>query len=80
MMIETLIVRVTPNASRNVVKVEPQAEGAVLYRVYVTTAAEDGKANKAVIEALADMLGARKSALTIVQGMTHRNKVIRVKR
>lgn len=79
-MIETIIVRVTPKASCNVVKVEPQADGTVLYRVYVTTVAEDGKANKAVIDLLAHLLGVRKSALTIVQGLTNRNKVIRVAR
>lgn len=79
-MTETIIVRVTPKASCNVVKVEPQADGTVLYRVYVTTAAEDGKANKAVIELLADLLGVRKSALTIRQGLTNRNKVVQVER
>jgi uncharacterized protein YggU (UPF0235/DUF167 family) len=79
-MTETLTIRVTPRASRNAVKVEPQGDGSVLYRVYVTTAAEDGKANKAVIEVLAEALGLRKSALTIVQGLTSRNKVIRVER
>lgn len=79
-MTETITIRVTPKASRNAVKVEPQADGTVLYRVYVTTAAEDGKANKAVIEVLAEFLDVRKSALTIVQGLTNRNKVIRVER
>ncbi len=79
-MTETLTIRVTPKASRNAVKVEPQADGSVLYRVYVTTAAEDGKANKAVIELLAEFLDVRKSALVIVHGLTNRNKVIRVER
>lgn len=79
-MTSTLTIRVTPKASRNAVKVETQADGAVIYRVYVTTAAEDGKANKAVIEVLAEFLDVRKSALTIVQGLTNRNKVIRVER
>lgn len=79
-MTETLTVRVTPKASRNAVKVETQEDGSVIYRVYVTTPAEDGKANKAVIEALAEFLDVRKSALVIVQGLTNRNKVIRLER
>lgn len=79
-MTETLTIRVTPKASRNAVKVETQADGSVIYRVYVTTVAEDGKANKAVIEVLAEFLDVRKSALKIVQGLTNRNKVIRVER
>lgn len=77
-MTQTLTIRVTPKASRNAVKVETQADGSVIYRVYVTTVAEDGKANKAVIEVLADFLDVRKSALMITQGLTSRNKVVRV--
>lgn len=79
-MTQTLTIRVTPKASRNAVKVETHADGSVLYRVYVTTVAEDGKANKAVIELLAEFLDVRKSALTIVQGLANRNKVIQVER
>lgn len=77
-MTQTLTIGVTPKASRNAVKVETQADGSVIYRVYVTTVAEDGKANKAVIEVLAEFLDVRKSALTITQGLASRNKAVRV--
>lgn len=75
---DTLRVRVTPKASTDRIKVEEQANGERLIRVYVTVVAEDGKANKRVLELLAKELGISKTSLTIVQGITSRDKVIRV--
>lgn len=66
-------VRVTPRASREKVEV---AEGVV--RVYVTCVPEDGKANRAVTEALARALGVAKSRLSLVRGATSRDKTFRL--
>ena len=71
-------VRVTPKASASRVKAEAQEDGTLLYRVYVTVAAEDGKANKAVIDLLAKAWGLRKSSLVLVRGHTDRNKLFRI--
>ena len=68
-----IAVRVTPRASRARVTVE---EG--LIRVYVTVVPEDGRANRAVQEALAKALGLAKSRLTLIRGQTSRDKVFRL--
>jgi len=46
------------------------------YKVSVTAAPEGGRANAAVLEALADHLGVAKSQLRIVMGKTAREKLI----
>jgi len=76
----TLQVRVTTRASRNLVKAEAQPDGSTLFRVYVTVVPDNGKANEAVIELLSREFRLPKSAFTIVQGHTARNKVVRVER
>lgn len=75
---QMLQVRVTPKASSNRIKIEEQADGTKLYRVYVTVVPEDGKANQAVIKLLAKELGLPKSSLTIVRGLSTRDKLVRV--
>jgi len=47
--------------------------------VYVTVVAESGKANAAVIQLLSKTLSLPKSALSILQGQTARQKVILMK-
>lgn len=71
-----LTVRVTPKASAARIRLEHDESGAPVYRVYVTVAPEDGKANKAVIALLAKAMGVPKSALSIVRGATGRDKII----
>ncbi|WP_037087136.1 DUF167 domain-containing protein [Cereibacter sphaeroides] len=66
-------VRVTPRAARAKVELK---EGVV--RVHVTCVPEDGKANRAVTEALAKALGVAKSRLTLVRGATSRDKTFRL--
>ena len=66
-------VRVTPKASRNVIKVEGDQ-----IRVYVTVVPEGGKANAAVQKRLAKALGVAKSRLTLIRGQASRDKVFRV--
>ena len=46
--------------------------------VRVTAAPADGKANAAVIKALADALGTRPSGLSLVSGHTGRDKRVQV--
>ena len=67
-------VRVTPKASRNLVKLE---DGKI--RVYVTTVPEGGKATAAVQKLLAKSLGIAKTRLELVRGHTSRDKLFRVR-
>lgn len=46
--------------------------------VCVTTIAEDGKANRAMIRLLARHFGVAPSALTIVRGFKSRNKMVEI--
>lgn len=68
-----IVVRVTPNASRQRIEVTGD-----LIRAYVTVVPEDGKANAAVQVLLAKALGIAKSRLTLVRGATSREKTFRV--
>lgn len=65
-------VRVIPRAKVNLV--EPQPDGSI--RVHTTTAPTDGKANEAVIKALARHFDVPKSGIRVVRGATSRDKVI----
>ncbi len=70
---DRIAVRVTPKAAADRI-VEENGQ----LRVYVTAVPEDGKANKAVIALLAQHWGVAKSRLSVVQGITGRDKVILV--
>lgn len=48
------------------------------YKIWVNAPPEDGKANKAVIELLADYLEISKSKINIVGGLTNRNKIVEI--
>jgi len=67
--------RVTPRADRTEV-VGRRLDGVIAVRV--TAAPADGKANAAVIKALADVLGTRPSGLSLVSGHTGRDKRVQV--
>lgn len=67
-------VRLIPRAARSEIV---GFEGEVL-RVRVTAPPVDGRANAALIELLATMLGVRKADVRIVAGQTSRQKVIAV--
>ena len=69
-----IALRVTPKASRNMLKLE---EGGVL-RAYVTTVPEGGKANAAVVKLLSKALGVPKSRLALLRGHSARDKLFRV--
>jgi len=75
-MASTVItLRVTPRADRTEV-VGRRMDGVIAVRV--TAAPADGKANAAVIKALADALGTRPSGLSLVSGHTGRDKRVQV--
>jgi uncharacterized protein (TIGR00251 family) len=67
-------IQVVPRASRAAVG---PAVGERL-RVAVTAPPVDGAANAAVIEALAEAFGVKRSAVAIVRGETGRRKTVRV--
>ena len=67
-------VQVVPRASRTAVG---PAVGERL-RVAVTSPPVDGAANAAVIDALADAFGVRRSAIEIVRGERGRRKTVRI--
>jgi uncharacterized protein (TIGR00251 family) len=70
-----IAVRVTTKAQRNeVAGIVRQADGAEYLSVRVRAAPEHGKANQAVIEAIAKACGIAKSAVRIAAGETSRNK------
>lgn len=65
--------RVTPRARR----AELRLDGDVV-QVKVTAPPEDGRATRAVQEALAEALGVAKTRLTLVRGASARDKVFRL--
>ncbi len=66
-------VKVIPNAKKNRVV---ESEG--MFKVYVNAPAVEGKANKALIELLAEHFNVRKSAVRIVRGEKAREKVVEI--
>lgn len=74
-----LAVRVTPKSSRDgVTGFFIAADGAVSLAVKVTAPLDKGKANKAVIETIANSAGLPKSVFSIVSGETERHKTLLV--
>lgn len=72
-------VRVTPRAAASrLAGLVAEADGGVALKVTVTVAAEDGKANAAVIALLARAWGRAKSDFSIVAGVAGRRKTIHV--
>jgi uncharacterized protein (TIGR00251 family) len=70
----TLTLRVTPRARQNKVA----GKGGDAWKVSVTAPPEDGRANDAVIELLADALGIKRRQIEILTGLSSRNKVVRI--
>ncbi len=66
-------IKVMPKSSREEVVEE---DGAI--KVYVKAAPDKGKANKAVIDLIAEHYGVRKADVTIVSGETARKKIVEV--
>jgi len=67
--------KVQPRASREkVVKVSSEE-----YKVYTTKPALDGKANKAIIELLAEFLGVKRYNIKMIRGEKTRNKIVEIR-
>jgi uncharacterized protein YggU (UPF0235/DUF167 family) len=69
-----LAIRVRPGGSRTQVG---GTHGDALV-VKVAARAVDGKATEAALRAVADALGVRRRAVTLISGVTHRDKVIEI--
>ncbi len=70
-----LTVKAKPKSKRVLVKQVGEAQ----FEVWVTEAPDKGKANEAILEALADFLKVAKSRLSVVAGRASRNKRIELK-
>ncbi len=69
-----IVVSVKPNAKKaEVIKL---SDGQ--YRIAVRSPAQDGKANQAIIDLLADYLGVTKSAVKIIRGHSSRHKLLEI--
>ena len=74
-----LAVRLTPNGGRDAVDgIEADANGDTRLKIRVSAVPEKGKANKAMIAALAKMLGVSKSSVELLSGDTARQKILRI--
>jgi uncharacterized protein len=72
-------VRLTPRASANrLVGLVAEADGGVALKIMVTAAAEQGKANEALIKLLARTWHLAKSDISIVAGASDRRKTLHV--
>ena len=70
----TFSVRVVPRSSRNQIV---GVEGGAL-KIKLTAPPVEGAANTALIEFVAEWLGVRRSAVSIISGDKARNKIVRV--
>ena len=70
---KTFKVKVIPNAKKNEVIRE---KGKL--KVYVNVPAKDGKANRALIETLADFFNVKKRDVKIVSGEKSREKIVQI--
>ncbi len=66
-------VKVIPGARKNLFKQEGN-----FIKVYLTSPAHEGKANKALIEFLAEHFQVAKSRIEIIKGLKLRNKTINI--
>jgi hypothetical protein len=73
-----ILVRVKPGASRTQVGGRYDGPSGAALVVAVAARAVEGQATKAVLVAVADALGVRRSAITLVHGTTSRDKLLEV--
>jgi uncharacterized protein (TIGR00251 family) len=71
----TFAVRVHPGARKSQVK-SVMADGTI--KIDIAAVPEDGKANVALIEFLAEEFGVAKSHVEIISGETSRRKIVRI--
>lgn len=76
---QTISVRLTPKSSLDRIgEIRTLPSGEEQLMVYVTAVPEDNKANEAMIHLLAKHFKIAASRLTIVRGLTNRNKLVRI--
>ena len=68
-----LNIKVIPNAKHNKLVEEP---GRI--KVYLTAPALEGKANESLIEFLAEHFKVKKNRISIIRGLTSREKVVEI--
>lgn len=74
-----LSIKLTPNAKKNEITDDTiDMFGMRCLKVKVSQPPEDGKANAALIELLAEYLGTKKGKIKIIQGPTSRNKIVEI--
>jgi uncharacterized protein YggU (UPF0235/DUF167 family) len=73
-----ILVRVKPGSSRTQVGGRYDGPSGPALVVAVTARAVGGQATKAVIQAIADALGVKRSAVTLMRGATSRDKLLEV--
>ena len=66
-------IKVIPQAKKNDLKQEND-----VFKVYLTAPAQEGRANEALIDFLADYFKVRRSAIEILKGLKTRNKVVNI--
>jgi uncharacterized protein YggU (UPF0235/DUF167 family) len=73
-----ILVRVKPGASRTQVRGRYDGPSGPALVVSVAARAVEGQATKAVLRAVAEVLGVRPSDVTLVRGATSRDKLLEV--
>ncbi len=77
--VKTIAVRLTPRSSSDRIgDMRTASDGSEALAVYVTAPPDKNKANEAMIRLLARHLDVPPSRLTILQGLTSRNKLVGV--
>jgi uncharacterized protein YggU (UPF0235/DUF167 family) len=74
----TIMVKVHPKSRRPGLKGTRASEAGERLQISVTEAVEDGKANRAVCDLVAGVLGEPRSSVRIVTGATSREKLLAV--
>lgn len=67
-------VKVVPNSKKSQVEEVDKLK----FKIHVMAPAVDGKANKALIEVLADYFKTKKNKISIVRGETGRTKIVKI--
>lgn len=72
-------VKIIPNARESkVIEDEVDLLGARILKIKVNQPPEDGRANKAMIDVLANYFEVKKNTISILAGATSRNKIIQI--
>lgn len=71
-----LQIKVKPNARQN--KIALDSSGSVL-QIHLQASAQDGKANKMLVQYLSDLLGLPQKQIVILRGLTSRMKTLSLK-